>query len=423
MNKNNAPAHAKYSASSSERWLNCPGSINLSERAPPQRESEFAIEGTLAHECLEFMLKNRKKKNLVIDGKYEHEMMVYAEDLIAWIEMIQARNSTMGTKAIILSETRVDASEFTCPDQFGTLDAAIVEEYGELVVIDYKYGAGVPVDPEENTQLIFYALGIAHKYDYNFTKVTMVIDQPRAFQEDGQTRRSWTIPIQKLMEWIPVFKEGVEACDSPVAKLSAGKWCRWCPAATICPEIKNQSMKNAMVVFNDEEQKIESIPEPRTISIPKLGHVLSACDQLEAWIAKVREHALHVAERGETVPGWKLVDKKSTRKWSEEDKATIAARRIFGNAAFSKPELLSPAQLEKSISSKDDPKLKKFLNQYVIKKSSGVTLAPASDKREEVRPIERAFSDQPLITTSKKEKSRNVKARSGTKKESAHSRI
>jgi len=153
--------HAKYSASGSERWMNCHGSITLSAKAPEQPESPYAIEGTHAHECLEFLLKNRKKLSAaerMARKQYPKEMVKHGMDATAWI---LARLEEAGPDAEFLCESRVDSSYFTTDGQFGTLDAAVVEEFGTLTVIDYKYGAGHVVDPSGvdglgNSQLVNY---------------------------------------------------------------------------------------------------------------------------------------------------------------------------------------------------------------------------------------------------------------------------
>lgn len=377
-------AHAKFSASGSSRWMNCLGSTALCEKAPPQSESDYAKEGTDAHACLEFILKNRAKKaaaTIIAKKKYNDEQVQHALDTVRWIEGKLKQHEN----ALLLCETRVDASPFTCEGQFGTLDVSIIEEFGRLVVIDYKYGAGIPVDPEENSQLIYYALGIAHEYNFNFSEVELVVIQPRAFHESGETTRSWVASMDEIMQWIPKFKGAVEKAQDPFAPLAAGSWCRWCPAATICPEIKENKMKEAQVVF-DDEKGIVAKPAPTMISIQNLSTILPALDSLETWIEKVREHALHVLKRGEKIDGFKLVQKRSTRKWTNEEKIIKEAKKKWGEKAFTKPELLSPAQLEKVIKNSD------WVNARVTDKSSGVTIARSDDKRLEVNTIEAAFT-------------------------------
>lgn len=388
-------AHAKYSASGSERWVSCPGSIKLSEKAPPQRESKYAKEGTEAHACLEFMLRlyitglstSESVHQTAKTKKWDSEMMQHACKALLWIE---ANYPLARKNKQLLAEQRVDASPFTCEGQFGTLDCAIVDEFGTLTVIDYKYGAGVAVEPKENMQLIYYALGLAYKFDLNFSDVELVIIQPRAYRDDGQTIRTWKCSMDELLSYVVLFKVGVDNCESPNAPLNSGDWCRWCPAATICPEIKNKAFKSAQIAFADDTG-IESIPEPHSIQIENLGTILDACERLEVWMGKVREHAVHVLERGERVSGFKLVAKRSVRKWVNADSVRLEAKKRFGTSAFEEPKLLTPAQLEKRLGRE---KVKAFINRQSTSISTGVTLAREDDKRPAVQGTSLMFGEQ-----------------------------
>lgn len=377
-------AHAKYSASGSARWMNCPGSLRESEDAPPPRESEYAKDGTEAHECLEYILKNRVELRAAVEAaakKYKPDQVTHAISAMDWIMRRARELERRGNSVDLLCETRVDASSFTCADQFGTLDAAIVQEFGKLIVIDYKYGAGIAVDPEENTQMIYYALGIAHQYHYNFQSVELVIIQPRAFHESGETIRTWECSMDTLMGWAAKFKQAVVDTYAIDAPLKAGSWCKFCPAALGCTELRDKAIAQAQIVF-DDEAGVDSMPAPTGIAIKNLGTILDACDKIESWMTKVREHALHVLERGEAIDGFKLVEKRSIRKWANPEASTKAAQKLFGKIAFTEPELLSPAQLEKAVGS--NFRTLDFIKKNVTAKSSGVTIARDTDKRPAV---------------------------------------
>lgn len=374
--------HAEFSASGSHRWLSCPGSHELSKQAPVQAESRYAAEGTQAHACLEFLLKNRTRLDAAVISagkRYTADMVKYAKEAVDWI---------LGQEAgEILSETRVDSSLFTCNGQFGTLDAAIVREFGRLTVIDYKYGAGIPVDPAledgtANSQLVYYALGLFIMYEgHNFTDVELVVIQPRAWHPSGETTRTHIMSVPELLSWKDTFRNGVMATSDPNAPLAAGSWCKFCTAATICPELKDESLRAAQIEF-DDDTGLMVIPEALPVKIPNLGKVLTACDKLEAWIAVVRQHAQGLLERGEEVPGWKLVQKRATRKWKND--AAVITR--FGEKAYAPRKVLSPAQLEKTIKSAAE-----WTKANTTAESSGLTLVDSSDKRPAVNPAHHDF--------------------------------
>lgn len=385
-------AHAEYSASGAERWLNCPPSHELSQKAPEAPESSYAAEGTEAHACFEFLLKNRHnlKVALTVARKtYSADMVEHAKAAVEWL----AQRAANMPDAEILSETRVNSSPFLIEGQFGTLDAAIVEEFGRLLVCDYKYGAGIAVEPvdedgNENPQLVYYALALSYAYNHNFQDVELVVIQPRAYHESGETIRSVVIPIDRLLSWHRRFRDGVMATSDKDAVFKTGKWCRFCRAAPICPELKDKALKDAQIAFSDTEG-LASVPEPTMIKLPNLGTILQACDKLENWIERVREHARHVLERGGEVEGFKLVEKRGTRKWSDEEKTAAEARKKFGDRAFSQPKLLSPAQLEKAVKGADE-----FVAKRTKVEVSGTTVVPVTDKRPAVNTIEQVFGDK-----------------------------
>jgi hypothetical protein len=372
--------HSDYAASSSDRWLNCHGSIRLSRSAPAQKDSPYAIEGTKAHECLEYIVKrysNIEKAKAEALKKYPEDMVEHA---LTSAKVIFDLKPSKNAKLII--EERVHLKQVG-PGLFGTLDYAWVDTWGELTVIDYKYGQGVAVYPadedgRENSQLMYYAAGIAHKYNYEFDSVKLVIVQPRVWNEEGLIFREFKTTVGKLRKFEKEVKIAVAVSKTPNAILKAGDWCKWCPAATTCPEISDNQMRNADIFMNEESGAL-AVPEVKALSVERLPKILDACDILEGWIDKVREHAFNLAKDGTKIEGRKLVQKRTTRVWLPEAEKT--AKKLYGDLAFSKPELLSPAQLEKAVGKE----AKEFTDKHTTNISSGVTLVSESDKRPEVK--------------------------------------
>ncbi len=383
--------HAVYSASGAERWLRCSGSIKLCASLPEgsNRESPAAAEGTEAHACLEFLLKNRMQIDKAVKTaakKYNPDMVAHALFAVEWLEA----QSVNHPGSIILCEMQVDSSPFTCDGQFGTLDAAVVREFGRLTVVDYKYGMGTIVEPADdsgdcNPQLAYYALGLSHQYHHNFSEVELVVIQPRAWHESGDTVRSAVFSMEHMLTWNDKFKAGVAATKAKNPPLAAGTWCKYCPAAVVCPEVKEKAFAQAQIVFSDAGG-IESVPEVTMLTLPHLGTILDACDKLDVWIAKVREFAETTLERGGDVPGYKLVQKRGQRKWVDEERIAKEAKAKFGGDAFTDPKLLSPAQLEKAVKGSDD-----WVSARVKTESSGTALAKADDKRPAVATMEQIF--------------------------------
>lgn len=219
-----AKAHAKFSASGAKRWIECPGSVQLSENLP-SIETSWAREGTLAHEVLEAVLL---KKQLPIDAS--PEMVEYAQFAARFI-------ADLNPGAPILVEEKVSL-EHIHPDTFGTLDVAIVEHFGTLSIVDYKYGVA-PISPVENLQLIYYALGVAYQYGYNFVDVNLWIIQPRVTFDPAM----WPLPIAKLVSYEEIFKIAIARSYMYPEEYKEGQWCHFCKAKNLCP-LKINERKN-----------------------------------------------------------------------------------------------------------------------------------------------------------------------------------
>lgn len=235
-------AHSKFSASGAERWFNCPGSVALSEGAP-DKQTKWTEEGTLAHEVLENIFLGKD----VVKLEPSADMIKHAKRTASFVRALGKK-----FKADILIETRIYL-EFIHPEMFGTFDAAVLDHFGTLHVFDYKYGAGVPVSPVKNLQMIFYGIGLAHKFDWNFKRVRLWIDQPRIKGYDGAV--FWEMPIMELIRYVGDFKEAVDRVEESPERYNEGSWCHWCKAKFKCPlKLKDRNEKAI--------QMFEAIPLP-----------------------------------------------------------------------------------------------------------------------------------------------------------------
>lgn len=224
-------AHAKLGASTSEIWLNCAGAPNLWEEAPEKPESPYANEGTEAHELLEAWLKGGSKVN-----------KGYPTDMVRAVGFCVKKIQTLNAPELLV-EKRVTLERLVAPDMFGTVDIGAIWYFNRLDVTDYKHGSGVKVDVVKeyaggrrvlNTQLVYYALGLADEFDFHFKEVTLRIVQPRC--KVGSPSSEVTVSMSELKSYIDYFKRGVEDTMKPNAKRSAGPWCRFCKAKPICKE-------------------------------------------------------------------------------------------------------------------------------------------------------------------------------------------
>lgn len=231
--------HAKLSASGAERWFRCPGSPALSE-GTPDRESEAAKEGTAAHELLEafFTQKGLEAKIKAAPP----EMYRWVKRSVDIIEGMRAR-ARRGHEFII--EKKVELN-FISPEMWGSIDYGIIEHFGTLHVIDFKFGKKL-VSPVENLQLLYYSLGLAHLYHWNFKKVRLTIIQPRARQYDGPS--FWELPIVELKRYVAVFNKAVKRVHDEPKTYVEGNWCFFCKAQRICPLKQNRRKDGAKALF------------------------------------------------------------------------------------------------------------------------------------------------------------------------------
>ena len=148
-------------------------------------------------------------------------------------------------KAEVVVESRIYL-DFIHPEMFGTFDGAVLDHFGTLHVFDFKYGAGHSVSPKENLQMIFYGLGLAHKYDYNFENVRLWVIQPRIKGYDGPTY--WDISIDELKSYIALFRNAADRVEQ-VPEFREGSWCHWCKAKAVCPLKREAKITKAIDLF------------------------------------------------------------------------------------------------------------------------------------------------------------------------------
>jgi hypothetical protein len=239
-------AHSKFSASGAERWVNCSGSVALSEGVP-DKSSPWAEEGTRAHEVLEAMMKLELKLTTVEEVK---AVMKGKPDVMIGHANRAARFILKLAATIPEAEVQVETREylsFIHPEMFGTYDGAVIDHFGVLHVFDFKYGAGHAVSPVKNLQMIFYGLAVAHKHDWNFESVRLWIIQPRIRGYDGPVY--WDLSISKLKEYATLFKKAVEQVERYPNKYVEGSWCHWCKAKAICPLKQQTKLDKAIEIF------------------------------------------------------------------------------------------------------------------------------------------------------------------------------
>lgn len=375
--------HSRYPASASHRWINCPGSIRLSELVKQADEaSEYAKEGTLAHAIAEQKLliamdravKAESLKLLTKDTMYDGEMN---EATTAYAGLVVEHYNAAGEDAELMVEQRVDFSRWV-PDGFGTSDAIIVGS-GVIEIIDFKYGKGVRVDAECNSQMRLYALGAFDLFDgiYTFDKVRMTIVQPRLDHISTEE-----ISVQQLLDWakIVVVPAALEAAsDNP--HYAAGDWCRWCPARATCRTRADKNLELARYDFQPGE----------LLNDNEIADTLGRIEELTKWASDIEGYALQQAIAGAHYAGWKVVEGRSNRKYKDELKVAEKLKAEgYSEAVLYTRKLLGITDMERLVGKK---KLAETLKDLIEKPAGKPTLVPESDRREPINSAAQAAAD------------------------------
>lgn len=307
--------HALLGASSAARWIACTPSARATEGLPDQ-ESTYAAEGTRAHEVCEKALRYKLAKweagkpfDLLSDWAQQSMPTEMFNAANQYVSFLHDQWVGFSCRPGVFIEQEVDVSRWV-PGGFGTCDCLMIGG-GLLHIIDFKYGQGVPVSPVRNPQLMYYALGAYALFDglENIDTVRMSIVQPR-IQEEPET---WELPLSDLLSWArEVLQPAAEMAWRGEGAFCPGEHCRFCKAHPACRGW--QEKYGPLAGF-------EPLPQPATLTDEELGEWLQKVEGLAAYARELEDYAQTALLEGRTLPGWKLVQGRSTRKWTDQDAA------------------------------------------------------------------------------------------------------
>lgn len=370
-------AHAILSASGASRWLACTPSARLEEQFPDST-SEYAKEGTLAHEVCELKVRknlieqmptrtyNTKLKKLKENELWQDEMDKFTD---AYLEYIQELVHSYSCSPAVMVEKKVDFSQYV-PEGFGTADCIVIAE-GTMHIIDFKYGKGVAISAENNPQMKLYALGAYLEYSmlYPIEKIKMAIVQPRLENEASESE----IFVAELMDWAEnVVKPLAEKAYKGEGTYIAGNHCRFCRAKATCRERARMNL---------EASKFE-MRAGALLSDTEVGEALKMAQDLAKWAEDLKEYALTESLKGKIIPGWKAVEGRSVRAFKDTDLAikTIVDSGIDEALLYERKQL-TLAQIEKLLGAKQ---FKELVGELVEKAPGKPTLVLETDKREKI---------------------------------------
>lgn len=377
--------HSKcFGPSSSHTWLNCPYSA-IARQNIPDRSSKYAETGTLAHELCEIKLKLYFK--MMTSEEFETRFNAILTNPLYTPDMLSSSNEYLETvkelsithyesQPIVYVEQHIKYDDICGDDGFGTSDCILLGG-DTLTVVDYKNGSGVAVSAVGNPQMRLYAYGALHSVVnpmfYNIKKIVMCIVQPNL-----NSITTDVIATEELLDWIEhTVKPAVAKIQAGCKDKFAGKWCKdgFCPNFVQCSKWRE---KFASVYADaDETSQIDNL------SNDQLGELYTKVAEILGWADKLKAKVEAELKSNNAVKGWKLVEGRSTRCFTDVDKAmeTIEKEGKVDKALLYKTTPITLTEAEKLVGKKEFGVICK---PYITKKAGNPTLAPESDKRKAI---------------------------------------
>jgi len=377
--------HALLSASSAERWLNCTPSARLAEDMP-DKSTQYTEAGRLAHAIAELKLRKQYLEamgprkfttalnKLKADPHFEPEMLSATDE---YMDFINETFLAFPARPYITAEQQVDFSEYV-PEGFGTADCIVIGG-GVLHIVDYKNGAGKPVEAERNPQMMLYALGAASRYClmYDIQTVRMTIVQPHA----GGVK-TWETSYAELLDWgANTVRPQAEKAYRGEGEQVPGSWCQFCKLKGSC---RARGQHLALEAFGQKTAP--------TYSDEEIGGILRRAQGLAAWVKDLEEYALSQVLAGRAIPGWKAVAGRSVRKFDDMEKAFADIKAAgYEEALLYERRPLTLAAIEKVLGKKA---FQDAAGAHVVTPPGAPTLVPDTDRRPALNAAEEAFKNQ-----------------------------
>lgn len=357
--------HSALPPSSSSRWIACPPSALLNAKAP-DTGSSYAQQGTDAHELGAYKIEKalgHRVRDPTDDLTYFDEEMAENTDSYAEFVMEQVAEAKQSCPdLLVLVEQRLDFSRWV-PESFGTGDCVIVAD-DVMTVIDLKYGVGIIVNAENNSQMRMYALGALNLFEsiYDIQRIRTIIYQPR---RDNISIAE--ITKEELLRWADeVLIPAAELAAKGEGDYKAGKHCQFCKIKATCRKRAEYNLQMAQYDF--------AVPD--TLADDEISMILDRADTFIGWVNDIKAYALEQAISGKQYPGFKVVEGRSNRRYTDTD-AVAAAVTDAGYDPYEK-KLMGVTAMTKLLGTK---KFNSLLGSLIEKPKGKPTLVPESDKR------------------------------------------
>lgn len=370
--------HALLSASSSHRWLNCPPSAKICSEIE-ERASPYAKQGTDAHTLCEYKVEKALGRKVINPTEnlefFDAEMDNCSDEYCSYVmeQLSEAKQHCSDPKLMI--EEHLNFAKWV-PDGFGIVDCLIVAD-DVLHIIDFKYGLDILVDAYDNPQMMCYALGALDIYDgfYDIETVKMTIFQPRR-----DSISTYEISKEELLQWAENFL-------APTAKLAfegggefkAGDHCQFCKVKATCRKRAEYNLELAKYDFE----------MPNNLDETEIAAILPRIDDFVSWANDIKEYALQQALSGITYEGYKAVEGKSNRKYTDD--YSVASKVTDAGFDPYEKKLLSITAMTSLLGKK---KFDELLGDLIHKPPGKPTLVSDKDKRPALNTVKDDFKEE-----------------------------
>lgn len=421
--------HSRFGGSVADRYMNCAGSVALVATVPVKPAGPYAAEGTVAHELAkQCLIKNLHPAHFLgepVDP--QHPTILVTQEMcdavVIYLNAVEHEVAQTRTAELFVEQSfTLDIPSAEPGEVHGANDAMVYHpETGRLRVFDYKHGVGLSVDAEDNNQLKFYAAGAVFSHaNWRLKEVILTIVQPRARDADmAGAVKDWPMDVLDLLEFqgqletaiglAKAYEQGELEGSGPGLDeaLKVGSWCdkTFCPAkaAGVCPAVNTHAIEAAGLDFVGV--KIASVADVVPTMLPdaarldglQLARVVAGLDVLLSWANKCQEYLEAMVLAGHEVPGWKAVEKIGRAKWIDDPQQVVAYAGMMFDLEASQlmpPKIVTITEAEKLLKAagakKDD--IDSFKLKFTIKESSGLTIAPTSDKRPAANAVATDFA-------------------------------
>lgn len=401
--------HSVFGGSQAERYLHCPGSVKAVSALPPQVENEHMWGGTCAHRLGELCLKTGERTTeqfvgtrLWANNRPFTVTLDMAEAVQVYLDAVYAEiDKEPGHELYVEQKFEFKIPSAKAGEVFGSNDALVyLPSVRRLVVFDYKHGIGVSVSAEENAQLKFYAAGAALDADWPLSEIELVIVQPRAFDADWNgTVRRWLFDTVDLLDFAADLDSTVALAKSDNAPLTAGPWCKktFCPNMAVCPARDLYVLEEMRVTDYADVKSVaditkDKLPLPASLDPAKIGDILAGANALSEWLNSINEFVFSQLRAGASIPGFKLVEKVARRKWTGEEEEVAGYLELMHDMPLDlvRPrKLATVTEIERMLKAQGLEKKERddVMIKFTSKESSGLTIAPMSDRRPAVDAI------------------------------------